>query len=371
MICIDNIAGYMTERAVWQLIGFITAPDNDCHADDITADNIAINGNTFSFIRHNAPHAGDAPDKVWAIGSLAFYALMGMHVFDGKGQQSASAEVPYISSAHCSNTLSELLHRCLAFDATQRPTLTELNSAATENANRDYKPKRRIATQQGKSYKTSIVGFWPEEMAMTILLLVASFMLPTPMAAQTGTPKEMTAIINRCLQLRSATNANKVAREFLFDTEWTLMDEIDIDRNGECTTKDKVSMFGINDMGYRIAKRQGGVVNTGGRFRNGQDERYRFSFIEITAKKGHTVSYEITGRKGLQQFAVIPYDRKAAFSVAASRNGKPFGSSVMKDDVCYVRLSQRVAKADRFRISIKNSSGKNMAFIIVNYNPGK
>lgn len=370
MTCIDNIAGYMTERAVWQLIGF--AAGCDCRADDITPGNIAVDNATFSIIQRHAPSAhADAPDKARAIGSLAFYALMGTHAFGAEGQQPASAEVPYISSAHCSRALSTLLHRCLSFDPARRPTLSEINSAAAANANREYKPKKRIATRQGKSYRTSIVGFWPEEMAVAILSLALSFLAPVTAAAQTDVPKEMATIISRCRQLRSPGNANKVSREFLYDTEWTLMDEIDIDRKGECTTKDKVSMFGINDMGYRIAKRQGGVANTGGRFRNGQDERYRFSLIEITAKKGCTVSYEITGRKGLQQFAVIPYDRKAAFSVSVGKNGKPFGRSAMKDDVCHVQLSQRVAKTDRFRISIKNSSGRNMAFIIVNYNPGK
>ena len=74
-------------------------------------------------------------------------------------------------------------------------------------------------------------------------------------------------------------------------------------------------MFGINDMGYRIAKRQNGVTNMGGRFRNGQDERYKFSFIEITVKKNMSVSYEITGRQGLQQlqFCLIIIHRYLQF----------------------------------------------------------
>ena len=43
----------------------------------------------------------------------------------------------------------------------------------------------------------------------------------------------------------------------------------------------------------------------------------------------------------------------------------------MKDGTCYLQLDKKVSKSDRFKLLIQNKTGKNMAFVIVNYNPGK
>ena len=130
-------------------------------------------------------------------------------------------------------------------------------------------------------------------------------------------------------------------------------------------------MFGINDIGYYAMKKHGGVANAGGRFRNGQDARYKYSFIEITVKKGAVVNYDITGRQGEQLFAIVPFADDAAFTASLTKAGTPFSKSFDADGTRYVRSSAAVKKSDRFRLSIKNNSGRNMAFVILNYNPGK
>lgn len=373
MIGLEEIAGYMTEKATWELLDFLSKNEGEDVLKRISSSDIGIKNDEFCLLNKTKQTSRvDEADYVWHVGALAFYALMGVQVFGGQGfeKQTTEMEVPYIGSPHCSSSLSLLIHQCLLFESSQRPKLAEVRECVLKHKCMKYSPKKKMVTGKGKVYRESLISFWPEEMA-TVLVWILILLCPSTALAQTEVPTEMATIINRCKQLRNSSNIKKVSREFLYDMSWTLMDEIDIDRKGECTMKDQVKMFGVNDMGYRIAKRQGGVANMGGRYRNGQDERYQYSFIEIPVKKGMSVNYEITGRQGLQQFAVLPYTNTASFTVSVKKGGMPFGKSVMKNGVCYVRLDKKVAKSDKFSLSIHNNTGKNMAFVIVNYNPGK
>lgn len=373
MICLDEIVGYMTEDATWHLMDFLLKTRLDSALTHLNTQMIGIDNEEFCFLENSVAKAKvEESEYVWQIGYITFYALMGMPAFGVEDikKQTPQTEVPYIGSSHCSAALSNLIHQCLLFEPSRRPKLTELQQSIAENMYKKYVPKKRITNAKGKNYSDSLVNFWPEEM-VTVIVFILMMVFPSMAYAQTDVPEEMITIINRCKTLRMSGNANNVSREFLYDKQWTLMDEIDVDRHGECTINDKVVMFGINDMGYRIAKRQGGVTNMGGRFRNGQDERYKFSFIEITVKRSMSVSYEITGRQGLQQFAVLPYQNTSAFVVSVTKGGKKIGKATMRDGTCYVQLDKKVSKSDRFLLSIHNNTGKNMAFVIVNYNPGK
>lgn len=382
MITLDHIAGYMTEKAVWTLMECVAGSWLQHGRAVFSAADIVVEDDRIALSADAGGGAADgpfaAPEKegaaaaVWSLGALAFYAVTGMHVFDGMGgrNQTARTEVPHMGSAHCSRRLSDLVYRCLAYDPQARPPMEEILTAAREAAAAKVCPARRLTNAGGKAYASSLVGFWPEEMVTVALFLLMTFM-PLVLQAQTGVTEEMQALVRRCKELRMSANTARVERELLYDMEWTLMDEIDIDRQGECTSKDPVDMFGINDIGYRIARRQGGAVNTGGRFRNGQDARYRYSFIEITVKKGATVNYEITGREGLQRFAIVPYEASATFGAEVTKDGRKFSSATVKDGVCYVQLDGKVTRKDRFRLTLKNTSGKNMAFVIINHNPGK
>lgn len=373
MICLTEIAGYMTEEATWELLDFLSKKEGNGVLQRMSPRDVGIMNDEFCLLdKEKQASRVDEADYVWHIGALAFYALMGVQIFGGQGaeKQTGEMEVPYVGSSHCSSSLSQLIHQCLLFESSQRPKLAEIREYVLKNKCIKCSPKKKMVTSKGKIYRDSLVSFWPEEMTVVFVWFLM-LLFPNTALAQTEVPTEMATIINRCKQLRNSSNINKVSREFLYDMSWTLMDEIDIDRKAECTVKDQVSMFGLNDMGYRIAKRQGGVTNMGGRFRNGQDERYQYSFIEITIKKGMSVNYEITGRQGLQQFAVLPYTNTASFTVSVKKSGMPFGKSMMKDGVCYVQLNWKVAKSDKFLLSIHNGTGKNMAFVIVNHNPGK
>lgn len=336
-IALKDIAGYMTEKGVWRLVKELATVGT----------------------------------PVWDIGAQAFYALMGVEVLGGKGAaaQNADTLVPRIGPSHCGNQLSDTIHRCLAFNPAERPTVEELLAVADAALKAKSIPPQRLVSPTGKNYKASLLKFWPEEMCPVVVLLMM-LLAPTGLRAQSQVqhPQEMEAIVKRCIDLRDPANANRVERAFYNDSRWTLMDELEVDRNGECTIHNKVGTLGLNEMGYRIAKYSRGVSNTGGRFRNGQDPRYNYSLIEVTAKQNATVSYDITGREGTQIFAVVPYKAGASFNLTLNRNGVTSGQVYEADGVKYIAVNDNVKPDDVLTLRIANTSGGNLAFVIINYN---
>ena len=307
----------------------------------------------------------------WTLGALAFYAITGTDVFEGKGgeTQTPDTKVPRLSSAHASQELSSLIYRCLSYSPQDRATKEEIWNLAQTALAKPAVPRKRLTSQTGKSYSSSLIKFWPEEMVPLILVCLL-LICPGAIIAQsqqgfdkTAIPHEMASLVLRCIDLRSSQNTEKVSKAMDRDMNWTMMDELPLDKKGECTTKDIVDVFGLNDMGFRILKRHGGVTNSGGRFRDGRDPRYKYSFIEITVKKESTVNYPITGREGEQMFAIVPFEKDAQF-VASIPDAKTFTDN----GVCYIQLKRGIKKTDTFKLTVTNKSGKNMAFALINYN---
>lgn len=385
---LQQIAGYTTPRIVWRLIADLTEGWKPGSLSNIMPGNIGISDEHFTvtaaddkcgaftapeLFSPDSSHANREASEVWTIGALAFYTLMGMHVFEGKGglTQTAHTVVPRIGSQHCPAELSQMVHRCLSFDPSCRPAMSTLSKAAQAALAGKAMPPKRLVTATGTSYKSELVKFWPEEM-VTALLLFFLMLLPVKANAQIAPDEEMTALVAHAIDLRHNQNEAKVRRALSLDYQWTMMDEIDIDREGECTTQDEVASFGMNALGFRISKYHGGVVNAGGRFNNGQDARYNYSFIEITVRQGRSVSYDITGREGHQLFAVVPYEAGASFQVSVAKDGNPFGTAqTAADGVQYIALSQPVVRDDHFTLTIRNNSGKNQSFVIINHNTRK
>ena len=383
-ITIHDIAGYTTEQSVWKLIGCLAEASKTADLCSLHPKDITLDGDSFQVAA--TPHSGDtlpfeAPEhalgrgseaaNVWAIGAIAFYTLMGVGLFEEKGGrvQTEETNIPRIGQTHGSRQLGDTIYRCLSYHPGQRISLDDLQAEANRALSSPPPPPKRVMHPSGGTYKNSPVKFWPEEMCGLLLLLL--FMIPGLVVGQerTKVPDELAAIVRRCILLRSHANSDKVAREFAYDHAWTLMDELPVDKSGECTLKNRVDTFGLNDMGFRLAKSHAGVTNARSRFRNGQDPRYNYSFIEVTAKKGCAVSYDITRRQGRQVFVVVPYSPKADFSLTMSRNGKPVGRMEKDNDgTIYLFINEKVEKDDTLRLTIQNSSGRNQAFVIINYN---
>lgn len=387
-ITLSQIAGYATEKTVWQLLMNLSDYCSDGELCGVTANDIIVSDSSFSLDKHRDSQENKAgsfasPESfqdvsiakneascIWTLGALAFYAITGMDVFEGKGgnTQNKDTNIPRISSAYASDQLSTLIRRCLSFSPSERPSRNTILHAAKDALEKPASPRKRLITNNGRSYSVSIVKFWPEEMVP--ILTICIFLLSSlSMSAQNGAfdrtsiPNEMANLVMRCIDLRSPANMEKVKKAMSRDMNWTMMDELPIDKRGECTTKQPVDMFGLNDMGFGILKRHGGVTNSGGRFRDGRDPRYKYSFIEVTVRKGASVNYMIDGREGMQMFAIVPFDNGAKF-VASIPNCKSF----MDNGVCYIQLKQPLKKTDKFKLTIKNESGNNSAFAIINFN---
>ena len=383
-ITLHDIAGYATEKTTWRLILQLVELAQNCDLCRLNPKNVIVDGDSFSIDTTAVSKGGQpfaAPEyqldscsptaNVWTIGALAFYALMGVVLFEEKGgrAQTETTYIPRIPQSHCSRQLSEYIYRCLSFHTGQRPTIDILRQESERALSSEDKPPRCTVNPSGKVYRTSLVKFWPEAM-YTIVLLLFLIGSSTAFGQNKGTvPQELAAIVGRCVQLRTPSNAEKVARAFAYDHEWTLMDELPIDRNGECTVNNKVATFGINDMCYRLVIAHDGVANASGRFRNGQDRRFKYSFIEVTAKKGFTIGYDITCREGSQIFVIVPFVPTAAFDVSMKHCGKAVGTMERADNGCvYVYIDEHVKPGDMLHLSIKNRSHTNMAFVVINYN---
>lgn len=387
-ITLSDIAGYATERAVWQMMLDLSELCDSGKFNNLGSRAVVISGSSFQLLDteildDKSGRAFSAPESfcndagqneascIWTIGALSFYAITGINVFEGKGgeTQTKDTEIPRLSSAHASRELSELIRRCLSYSPQARPTKEEIEQQAKSALTQPVQPRKRLSSQAGKSYGSSLIKFWPEEMVPVILVFIFLF-LGVGVFAQsiqgfdkTTIPNEMASLVMRCIDLRSSQNVGKVSKAMDRDMNWTMMDELPLDKNGECTTKDAVDVFGLNDMGFSILKRHGGVTNAGGRFRDGRDPRYKYSFIEITVKQGKTVNYPISGREGEQIFAIVPYEKDAKFKASI-----PHGELFEDNGICYIRLKQGIKKNDAFKLTIKNESGKNMAFALINYN---
>ena len=390
-ITLSDIAGYATERAVWQMMLDLSELCNSGTLNNIESQAVVITGCNFQL--QDAGVSNDSSDKafsapevfsndagqneasgIWTIGALAFYAITGMKVFEGKGgeTQTKDTEIPRLSSAHASRELSDLIRRCLSYSSQDRPTKEEIVQQAQSALVQPVQPRKRLSSQTGKSYGSSLIKFWPEEMVPVLIAVICLFWGASAFSQsqqkfdKTAIPNEMVSLVLRCVDLRSSQNAGKVSKAMDRDMNWTMMDELPLDKKGECTTKDIVDVFGLNDMGFSILKRHGGVTNAGGRFRDGRDPRYKYSFIEITVKQGKEVNYPISGREGEQVFAIVPYEKDAKFKASI-----PHGETFEDNGICYIQLKKGIKKNDTFTLTIENRSGKNMAFALINYNSRK
>lgn len=393
-ITLRHIAGQTTERTVWQLLSVLTQGTSAQQIQSLIPDSIRLSGDSFKFdsgqqkAHHKSEQQGaySAPETftsatvdadaaaVWTLGALAFYALMGMDVLEGRGgvSQTAATDVPYISSSHASHQLGSIIHQCLAYDPSQRPSIATIHDMASTQLSSPITPQRRLTTSSGKTYATSLVKFWPEEMVVVLLVAVLSLVSNTVLAQSSqgiSDDDEINSLVERCIKLRQRSNVQQVLREFDGDMEWTMMDEIKIDRKGECSMRDKVDMFGVNDIGFSILKRSGGVTNTGDRLRDGRDPRYNYSFIEITVKAGATVGYDIPGRVGRQSFVIVPYNASAALNVGMTLNGKSISSvAAGNDGIRTINVAESLKADDKLHLTLSNRSASNQSFVIINYN---
>ena len=244
----------------------------------------------------------------------------------------------------------------------------EIRGQAQEELSKPTMPCKRLMSKVGKSYKTSLIHFWPEEMVAFMLFFIMSPISKDAFSQNENfrIPDEMANLVFRCTDLRLPANSEKVEKAMRQDLQWTMMDEIAKDK-GECSPSDKVGTFGLNNILYRVLMARRGATNAGGNFRDGRDTRYKYSLIEVSVKGKREVSYQISGREGVQIFAVIPLNKELPFnaSICCEKNST---DSFSKEGIFYLRLKRGVNRKESIKLTIFNKSGRNASFVIINYN---
>jgi len=197
--------------------------------------------------------------------------------------------------------------------------------------------------------------------------LIAAAILTFATASAQNYTEPMKRLIGYVSELRTSDTDDSVYMKLINDNCWTLMDEIG-HAEGECSPFVEMEKFGINDLAHRVESKMRGKYVSTSNFCDGTDPRYSYSFIEKSIMDSTTISYEIGGRTGLQTFVVVPFsvDYKLRVGVIVSENDyigivDPSGNIVIEFD------AGNDAKR-KFVLSIENKSGKDISYVILNYN---
>ena len=197
---VDSVAGYMGERMIWQLIADISAALNALHEVgyghfDVKPSNILWNGNFMltdfgacrsidshcpaetafdaSSYRFDAPelnHNTQLSSDIWSLGATVFYLYMGSHVFNGLGGRVQQARTPLPYMRKSLPVLSELVMRCLAFNAKERPMAKEIIHLANHELERlETSPRvRHRKHSEPQVVYEHVSSYWPDDMIESI-----------------------------------------------------------------------------------------------------------------------------------------------------------------------------------------------------------
>ena len=215
-------------------------------------------------------------------------------------------------------------------------------------------------------------------------LLMFLMMLVMPAAAQVKVDKELESLISAVTSLRQAdagkqkTAYQVVTQTLTADQHWTPMDELRDRNNNECRVTDKtMSWFKLNSILNTITMKRNGLNTSRGDFLNGEDPHFSYSLIEKSVKAGKTVSYDMKGREGSQDFVVVPYDTQKAkldvvlYKKAGNKKTQLAKGSKGSDGHIYVQVKTKVKADDVLTLEISNRGTANAAMVILNHNKRK
>lgn len=368
-----NIVGSITELTIWRFVKDIASQLLSIHEakkthGDVSLDNITISGKEFFLASGNGK--GSYSDDVWNLGACIHELVTGNAPFGGKGRegQCELSPLPSFSESIASKSLSSLTKRCLEYNDTDRISTKEVVAIAEKELSKveqyvSNKENLKYKKPQNRQIRMKTYNFWPEVMACIVIMITLA--IPQTVSAQYNA--EMEKLIRLTITMRDQKNRTQVLNELKADTKWTLMDELDLDAN-ECTYEDKVNMFGINDIAIEIAQREKGIINVGGRFKHSADPNFQYSFIELTAKAGTSILYNVKGHKGTQQIAIIPFDKNQSYTAVFITDGEEQRAHAIQDGVSYYTVA--VGRRGNYEFEITNTGTKNASFAIITYNSG-
>lgn len=169
---IAALAGEIDELTAWQIMEDV-AKQAKHSATPISPEHILINGGGFILSEWSESHddrftAPEGYSPVWALAATVFYTYLGCHVFQGLGGKGQTKTAPIPTLRRELPELSKLIVRCLDFNPTNRPSMTEITEIAETNIrrckanNNDLPPLRKISGNVITA--DEIDTYWPEEM---------------------------------------------------------------------------------------------------------------------------------------------------------------------------------------------------------------
>lgn len=194
------------------------------------------------------------------------------------------------------------------------------------------------------------------------ILFLLLLLLPLPVRAD----GELEKLVRIVLRLRTPGTDEAVKDELSRDEKWTLMSEIGLHNEGECTFEDDYEEFALNHFAVDIAEHRVGKNRSAGLFCNGLDESFRHSFIEKILRPGAALTYRIPGRKGDQELVLVPLHPGAGLSITLTVGDGKVSPETDKDGC--LRFRFRVGEGETIALSISNGSALPEAVAILNYN---
>ncbi len=203
-----------------------------------------------------------------------------------------------------------------------------------------------------------------------LFLLLTALCLQGPSAQEAS---HLSSLVKDVIALRKT----KVSKTALNQTvlRWseagkpkiTLMDEIG--RAADEYRGAGANKFKMNQVVTFVYDRQNRGLVSKGEFFNSTEKGIFYSAIEKTVPRGKTVSYTLTSHLGPQEFAFIPFNPKARYSVAVNDKS----STPDNEGIVLISLG-RVALQDSITFSISlapDNVAEQESFTILNYNPQK
>lgn len=169
---ISAIAGEIDELTAWRIMSDIAKQAKDSMTL-ISPEHIFIDGDGFVLSEWSESEdekfiAPEGYSPVWALASSVFYVYLGCHVFQGLGGKGQTKTAPIPTLRRELQELSNLIVRCLDFNPSKRPDLSEIARIADNNIKRckaiqsDFPPLRKVS--ENIIIGDEIDSYWPEEM---------------------------------------------------------------------------------------------------------------------------------------------------------------------------------------------------------------
>ena len=204
-----------------------------------------------------------------------------------------------------------------------------------------------------------------------VFFIIAIWLCHVPCHAQSITDKYLAKMTEDVKTVRKKKASKDILNKIVLNwsalgqPKVTLMDEIKRDEN-EYRGKD-VFKFKMNQVVYHVHDRQNTKMVSKGDYFNSNERDVHYSAIEKTVKRGKTVTYEISGHAGKQEFVIVSFNPKSQLKVTVNDN-----PAVSLGDGVWLFSLARVKGPIMLSVTLdEKDSALYESFVILNHNPQK